>query len=55
MGREYGPWVRHDWCPSCYKRTEQTRWHLRLIDHPHAADEHRVRCNECATEMPVAN
>lgn len=55
MGREYGPWVRHDWCPRCHKSTEQTRWHLRLVGQPLDADEHRQRCNECATEMRVAN
>ncbi|GAA3685048.1 hypothetical protein GCM10022237_49440 [Nocardioides ginsengisoli] len=51
MGKDYGPWVRHDWCPSCARRTEQTRWHRRTAGAPPATGEHGIRCNECSTEL----
>lgn len=47
MGMDYGPWVRHDWCPRCARRTEQTRWHLGGAP---AQEAERVKCNECAQE-----
>jgi hypothetical protein len=54
VGKNYGPWVRHDWCPSCYRRTEQTRWHRRLFGEPAERGEHRIKCNECASDVDVA-
>lgn len=48
MGKDYGPWVRHDWCPRCFRRTEQTRWYRRLLGEPPELDERRTRCNECS-------
>ncbi len=54
--KDYGPWVRHDWCPRCVKRTEQTRWLRRFFGLQSSSDtgEHRIRCNECATELTPA-
>lgn len=54
MGKDYGPWVRHDWCPRCFRRTEQTSWYRRLLGQPREHDERRVRCNECAGEVRIA-
>lgn len=54
MGKDYGPWVRHDWCPSCHRRTEQTRTHHRFLGDPPEQGEHRIRCNECAGELVLA-
>jgi hypothetical protein len=54
MAKGYGPWVRHEWCPRCVKRTEQTRWHRRLFGAPPATGDHGIRCNECATELSLA-
>ena len=50
MGKDYGPWVRHDWCPRCSRRTEQTRWYRRLLGEPPELDERRTRCNECSND-----
>ncbi|WP_435771024.1 hypothetical protein [Nocardioides sp. SYSU DS0651] len=54
MGKDYGPWVRHDWCPRCSKRTEQTRWLHRLFGGPSDHGEHRIQCNECASDLTKA-
>ncbi|QVI60151.1 hypothetical protein [Nocardioides faecalis] len=54
MGRDYGPWVRHEWCPSCVKVTEQTRWHRRVFGEPPERGEHRIRCNECSQDVAAA-
>ncbi|MFC5730181.1 MULTISPECIES: hypothetical protein [Nocardioides] len=51
MAKDYGPWVRHDWCPSCAKQTEQTRWHRRPFGVTADETEHGIRCNECANEV----
>ncbi|GAA3541899.1 hypothetical protein [Nocardioides daeguensis] len=51
MGKDFGPWVRHDWCPRCYRLTEQTRWYRRLLGEPPEQHERRVRCNECSADL----
>ena len=51
MGKDYGPWVRHDWCPRCVRRTEQTLWYRRTLDKPADQHERRTRCNECSGEV----
>ena len=51
MGKEYGPWVRHDWCVRCERETEQLRWLRRVLGEPTERAEHRVRCRECANEV----
>lgn len=53
MAKDYGPWVRHDWCERCSKRTEQTRWHRRLHETSPGEPTHGLRCNECAGEVPL--
>jgi DNA-directed RNA polymerase subunit RPC12/RpoP len=54
MAKGYGPWVRHEWCPRCSKRTEQTRWHRRPPGAAADEAEHGIRCNECAAELNLA-
>lgn len=51
MRKEYGPWVRHDWCSHCSRRTEQTRWYGRLLGQTPERDERGARCNECSGEV----
>lgn len=54
MGKDfglYGPWVRHDWCPRCFRRTEQSRWHRRRLGEPPEHGELRVRCHECSSDV----
>ena len=50
MGNLYS-WVRHDWCPNCFRTTEQTRWNpgrgASDIGRPNQA-----RCNECEQLVP---
>ena len=53
MAKGYGPWVRHEWCPRCAKRTEQTRWHRRPFGGSADEAEHGIRCNECASELTL--
>ena len=51
MGKDFGPWVTHDWCPSCHRNTEQTRWHRRFLGEHQGRNEHTTRCNECAADV----
>jgi hypothetical protein len=51
MAKDYGPWVRHDWCPRCFRRTEQTRWYRRLLGEPPEQHQRGIRCNECAGDV----
>ncbi|WP_158296545.1 hypothetical protein [Nocardioides albidus] len=51
MAKDFGPWVRHDWCPRCARLTEQTRWFTRLLDEPSEQHQRRVRCNECSADL----
>ncbi|WGX99295.1 hypothetical protein [Nocardioides sp. L-11A] len=54
MGKDFGPWVCHDWCPRCSRLTEQTRWYRRSLGEPperHERHERRVRCNECSADL----
>lgn len=55
MRKDYGPWVRHEWCPRCCKHTEQTRWHRHLFGEPVDAGEYGIRCNECASDLTLAS
>ena len=55
MGKEYGPWVRHDWCPRCDRDTEQTRWLRHTLGEPLGGRQHRIRCNECRSELSAAS
>jgi len=54
MGKDFGPWVRHDWCPRCDRRTEQTLWYRRLVGEPPERNERRTKCNECAGDPTLA-
>ena len=54
MGKDYGPWVRLDWCPRCARSIEQTRWFHRLLGMPAEHSERRARCHECQAEFRAA-
>ncbi|AJR18474.1 hypothetical protein ACIRN4_15640 [Pimelobacter simplex] len=43
--------MRHDWCPRCFRRTEQSRWHRRRLGEPPERGELRVRCHECSSDV----
>lgn len=50
MGSLY-TWVRHDWCPSCFRTTEQERWHTgRVPGEPRSGVQ--ARCKECDRIVP---
>ena len=51
MSRDFGPWVRPAWCPTCNRSTEQTRWHS--YDAPDSPRNGvKGRCNDCLQPAP---
>ena len=51
MARDFGPWVRMDWCPTCNTSTEQTRWHS-FVARDSPLNGVKVRCNSCLHPVP---
>lgn len=49
MGDLY-TWVRHDWCPACFRTTEQERSHAGRI--PGERPRVQARCKECDLIVP---
>ncbi|WP_460790766.1 hypothetical protein [Nocardioides maradonensis] len=52
MARDFGPWVRLDWCPTCCTSTEQSRWHS-YVAPGSALNGLKVRCNVCLQAVPT--
>lgn len=52
MARDFGPWVRMDWCPTCCASTEQSRWHS-YVAPGSALNGLKVRCNVCMQAVPT--
>jgi hypothetical protein len=52
MARDFGPWVRMDWCPTCRTSTEQSRWHS-YVAPGSPLNGLKVRCNSCMQALPA--
>ncbi|HWU20155.1 MAG TPA: hypothetical protein VN088_01420 [Nocardioides sp.] len=52
MARDFGPWVRMDWCPHCCTSTEQSRWHS-YVAAGSPLNGLKVRCNACLQAVPA--
>lgn len=53
MARDFGPWVRMDWCPHCCTSTEQSRWHS-YVAPGSPLNGLKVRCNVCLQAVPTS-
>jgi hypothetical protein len=52
MAKDFGPWVRMDWCPTCCVSTEQSRWHS-FVAPGSSLNGLKVRCNVCFQSVPT--